>query len=184
MFIKAKAPGAAVLADIEVTLVGQTAPGRPAAAQPAPVQPINFNSQSLHVTSSQLKSRKWEEARYLVNINNSLGYAWLHIQIEAGEVGSADLDVSVFVVVCRAEQTNRLFPFEVFFCGTGKKKALLSVIGKHLRHFQDFAYEILYGVEQRYPSRVLFIEVRSSKQKQQLHYCDSSYLYKSFVPFY
>lgn len=64
-----------------------------------------------------------ERSEILVNINNSLGSAWLHIEIETGEVGPVDLDVSVFVVVCRAEQTNLLFSFDGVFCGGGVRVA-------------------------------------------------------------
>lgn len=85
-----------------------------------------------------------ERSKILVNINNSLGSAWLHIEIETGEV---DLDVSVFVVVCRAEQTNLLYSFEVIFCGREDRKSWASFIGKYQRQFQDFAYEIRCGLQ-------------------------------------
>lgn len=50
-----------------------------------------------------------ERRAFSVNISNSLGSARLHIEIETAEVGPVDLDVSVFVVVCRAEQSALLF---------------------------------------------------------------------------
>lgn len=80
----------------------------PAAADSVP-RP-DFNSQALHVTVA-IKTSEMERRAISVNTDNSLGSARLHIEIETGEVGPVDLDVSVFVVVCRAEQPNLLFFF-------------------------------------------------------------------------
>lgn len=70
-----------------------------------------------------IKKSEMERSEILVNINNGLGSAWLHIEIETGEVGPVDLDVSVFVVVCRADESALFFRRRLLWQGgTGRPR--------------------------------------------------------------